>query len=144
MADFLGNIMAGMAGPPKASDKEIAERKKARELAKKIEIRNKQESKDFRLEIDKRIDTFLKLPIGDENRKMVFEAMPKGMYLITYCINEICDSHYKIFFNFPLVRRAIVHDVSETAGLVGKNYFYVDPFIFVQFSSLSDLCSVQF
>ena len=82
MADFLGNIMAGMAGPPKASDKEIAERKKARELAKKIEIRNKQESKDFRLEIDKRIDTFLKLPIGDENRKMIFEAMPKGMYLL--------------------------------------------------------------
>merc|ERR1739848_362964 len=92
-----GNIMAGMAGPPKASDKEIAERKKARELAKKIEIRNKQESKDFRLEIDKRIDTFLKLPIGDENRKMIFEAMPK-------------------------VRRAIVHDVSETAGLVVHSF----------------------
>merc|ERR1712008_419938 len=53
--------------------------------------------KDFRLEIDKRIDTFLKLPIGDENRKMVFEAMPK-------------------------VRRAIVHDVSETAGLVVHSF----------------------
>merc|ERR1712150_347050 len=65
--------------------------------AKKIEIRNKQESKDFRLEIDKRIDTFLKLPIGDENRKMIFEAMPK-------------------------VRRAIVHDVSETAGLVVHSF----------------------
>jgi len=97
MADFLGNIMAGMAGPPKASDKEIAERKKGREMAKKIEIRNKQETKDFRLEIDKRIDTFLKLPIGDENRKMLFEAMPK-------------------------VRRAIVHDVSETAGLVVHSF----------------------
>ena len=99
MADFLGNIMAGMAGPPKASDKEIAERKKARELAKKIEIRNKQESKDFRLEIDKRIDTFLKLPIGDENRKMIFEAMPKGMYLLIVQ-TKFVNSHYKIFFNF--------------------------------------------
>jgi len=97
MADFLKNIMGGMAGPPKASDKEIAERKKARELAKKIEIRNKQESKEFRLEIDKRLDTFLKLPIGDENRKMVYEAMPK-------------------------VRRAIVHDMSETAGLVVHSF----------------------
>jgi len=97
MADFLGNILGSMAGPPKASDKEIAERKKARELAKKIEMRNKQESKEFRLEIDKRIDTFLKLPIGDENRRMVFEAMPK-------------------------VRRAIVHDVSETAGLVVHSF----------------------
>merc|ERR1711899_108087 len=97
MADFLGNILGSMAGPPKASDKEIAERKKARELAKKIEMRNKQESKEFRLEIDKRIDTFLKLPIGDENRRMVFEAMPK-------------------------VRRAIVHDVSETAGLVAHSF----------------------
>ena len=94
MADFLGNILGSMAGPPKASDKEIAERKKARELAKKIEMRNKQESKEFRLDIDKRIDTFLKLPIGDENRRMVFEAMPKGIYAvtkITECKN--CEQH---------------------------------------------------
>ena len=83
MADFLGNILGSMAGPPKASDKEIAERKKARELAKKIEMRNKQESKEFRSEIDKRLDTFLKLPIGDENRRMVFEPMPKGMLSVT-------------------------------------------------------------
>ena len=99
MADFLGNILGSMAGPPKASDKEIAERKKARELAKKIEMRNKQESKEFRLEIDKRIDTFLKLPIGDENRRMVFEAMPKGIYAATKikeCKN--CEQHPTFFF----------------------------------------------
>jgi len=97
MADFLGNLLGSMAGPPKASDKEIMERKKARELAKKIEMRNKQESKEFKLEIEKRIEVFLKLPIGDENRRTVFEPMPK-------------------------VRRAIVHEVSETAGLVVHSF----------------------
>ena len=90
MADFLGNILGSMAGPPKASDKEIAERKKARELAKKIEMRNKQESKEFRSEIDKRIDAFLKLPIGDENRRMVFEPMPKGNENKYFNLVNIC------------------------------------------------------
>lgn len=83
MADFLGSLLGSMAGPPKASEKEIAERKKAREMAKKIEERNKRESIEFRKESEKRIDTFLKLPIGDENRKMVFEAMPKGKILFS-------------------------------------------------------------
>ena len=94
MADFLGSILGKMAAPPRASDKEIAERKKAREMAKKIEERNKQESLEFRQTSVKRVDTFLKLPIGDENRRMAFEPMSK-------------------------VNRSIVHDVSETAGLIG-------------------------
>ena len=97
MADFLGSILGSMAGPPKASDKEIAERKKARELAKKLEERNKQESKVFRQKIEQQIDTFLKGPLGDENRNMTFEVMPK-------------------------VNRSIVHDVAETAGLVAHSF----------------------
>ena len=97
MADFLGSILGSMAGPPKASDKEIAERKKARELAKKLEERNKQESKVFRQKIEQQIDKFLKGPLGDENRNMTFEAMPK-------------------------VNRSIVHDVAETAGLVAHSF----------------------
>ena len=41
MADFLGNIMAGMAGPPKASDKEIIEFNKAiLTVAKMLKISN--------------------------------------------------------------------------------------------------------
>ena len=97
MADFLGSILGSMAGPPKASDKEIAERKKARELAKKLEERNKQESKVFRQKIEQQIDTFLKGPLGDENRNMTFAAMPK-------------------------VNRSIVHDVAETAGLIAHSF----------------------
>ena len=97
MADFLGNLLGSMAGPPKASAKEIAERKKAKELAKKLEERNKQESKVFRQKIEEQIDAFLKGPLGDENRSMSFEAMPK-------------------------VRRSIVHDVAETAGLVAHSF----------------------
>ena len=75
MADFLGSILGTMAGPPKASEKEIAERKKARELAKKLEERNKQESKVFRQKIEQQIDTFLKGSL--DNRNMTFEVMPK-------------------------------------------------------------------
>ena len=97
MADFLGNILGSMAGPPKASEKEIAKRKQAREMAKKLEERNKQESKIFREKIEKDIDGFLKGPLGDDNRNMAFEAMPK-------------------------VRRSIVHDVAETAGLVAHSF----------------------
>ena len=78
MADFLGNLLGSMAGPPKASEKELAERKKARELAKKIEEKNKQDSKVFRQKMETRIDEFLKLPIGEEqNRRLTFEPMPK-------------------------------------------------------------------
>ena len=105
MADFLGNLLGSMAGPPKASDKEIMERKKARELAKKIEMRNKQESKEFKLEIEKRIEVFLKLPIGDENRRTVFEPMPKG---VTFLCNfdqilytmESCNSKLSFVTDF--------------------------------------------
>ena len=75
MADFLGSILGTMAGPPKASEKEIAERKKAREMAKKLEERNKQESKVFRQKIEQQIDTFLKGSL--DNRNMTFEVMPK-------------------------------------------------------------------
>eukprot|EP00093_Oithona_nana_P002440 02440.XXX_58442_57564_1 [CDS] Oithona nana genome sequencing. len=95
MADFLGSILGTMAGPPKASEKEIAERKKAREMAKKLEERNKQESKVFRQKIEQQIDTFLKGSL--DNRNMTFEVMPK-------------------------VRRSIVHDVAETAGLVASSF----------------------
>lgn len=95
MADFLGSILGSMAAPPRASEKEIAERKKARELAKKMEEKNKQDSKAFRLKIEKRIDEFLKLPIGEEkNRRLIMETMPK-------------------------YHRSVVHDVAEIAGLVG-------------------------
>ncbi len=88
MADFLGSILGSMAAPPRATDKEIAERKKARELAKKLEERNKKETQEFRQETEKRVDAFLKLPIGDENRSMVFEAMPKGTILVQLQVFE--------------------------------------------------------
>ena len=65
----------------RASEKEIAERKKAREMAKKLEERNKQESKIFREKMEGRIDEFLKLPIGEEkNRRLVMEPMAKYVY----------------------------------------------------------------
>ncbi len=97
MADFLGSILGSMAAPPRASDKEIAERKKAKELAKQLEEKNKQDSKIFREKIEKQIDEFLKLPIGEEkNRKLVMEPMPK-------------------------YHRSVVHDVAEIAGLTGRN-----------------------
>ena len=47
MADFLGNILGSMEGPsPKASEKELAKRKKEKELAKEEEEKNKQKSWD--------------------------------------------------------------------------------------------------
>lgn len=99
MADFLGSILGSMAAPPRASEKEIAERKKAREMAKKLEEKNKQDSKEFRLKVEKRIDEFLKLPIGDEkNRRLIMETMPK-------------------------YHRSVVHDVAEIAGLAGNDKF---------------------
>jgi hypothetical protein len=96
MADFLGSILGSMAAPPRASDKEIAERKKAKELAKKVGEKNKHDSKVFRQKTEKRIDDFIKLPIGeDKNRRLVFEPLAK-------------------------YHRSVVHDVSEIAGLAGR------------------------
>ena len=47
-------------------------------MAKKLEERNKQESKIFREKMESRIDEFLKLPIGEEkNRRLVMEPMAK-------------------------------------------------------------------
>lgn len=98
MADFLGSLLGKMAGPPRASEKEIAERKKAREMAKKLEERNKQESKIFREKMEGRIDEFLKLPIGEEkNRRLVMEPMAK-------------------------YHRSVVHDVAEVAGLIAHSF----------------------
>ena len=96
MADFLGSLLGQMSGPPRASEKEIQERKKGRELAKKLEERNKQESKVFRQKMEAKIDEFLKLPIGEEkNRRHILEPMAK-------------------------YHRSVVHDVAEIAGLVGN------------------------
>ena len=105
----------------RASEKEIAERKKAREMAKKLEERNKQESKIFREKMETRIDEFLKLPIGEEkNRRLVMEPMAKYACFISNAENESC---IRIFFLIIFrYHRSVVHDVAEVAGLIAHSF----------------------
>ena len=104
----------------RASEKEIAERKKAREMAKKLEERNKQESKIFREKMEGRIDEFLKLPIGEEkNRRLVMEPMAK--YVCIFPIQKM-DFTLKVFFLIFRYHRSVVHDVAEVAGLIAHSF----------------------
>ncbi|KAI0219957.1 Sperm-associated antigen 7 [Lamellibrachia satsuma] len=94
MADLLGSILGSMQKPPGLGD---AERKKAREQQKQFEKLKEQEKEKlnkFRLQIQKKINGFIK---DGQQQNMRLEPMEK-------------------------VWRAIVHEVADVAGLTSFSF----------------------
>ena len=61
--DLLGSILGSMTAPPKGNAKEIEERRKAKELAKKLEEKRSAEAKVFRQKIEAKVDAFVKTSV---------------------------------------------------------------------------------
>ena len=91
--DLLGSILGSMTGPPSATDKEKAERKKAKEMAKKLEEKQREQGQVFRKKMEERVNKFL----SDKNRCLVFDPMTK-------------------------FERSVVHDVAEVAGIICHSF----------------------
>lgn len=92
--DLLNSIMSKMDKPPVLTEQEKEKRKKAKELAKKMEEKHKQATHEFRQKTEKIIEAFVE---DNTAQNYTFPPMEK-------------------------VQRSIVHDVAETAGLVAFSF----------------------
>jgi len=93
--DLLGSILGTMQKPPKTkSSEEQLLAKKQSEKLKKIQDQEKQLIKQFREKTEERINQFM---VNDSLQKLEFETMDK-------------------------MKRSIVHDVAEIAGLTAYSF----------------------
>jgi len=92
--DLLGSIMGSMTAPPAMSQKEKDKRKKMREMQKKMEEKTRADTEKFREDVEKKINSFIK---DDKSAKLEFPPLEK-------------------------FQRAILHEVSEVAGLVAYSF----------------------
>jgi len=94
--DLLGSIMGSMdkAKPPPPSEKEKLMRKKQKEMATKMEEKQKTAKLNFRTKIEEVINSFLK---DDKKKNHKFPVMDK-------------------------FQRSVVHDVAEIAGLATYSF----------------------
>lgn len=91
--DLLGSILGSMEKPPTVDDQAKKKQKEQREKIEKHQARERQERSSFRLEIQTRINRFLQNDI----ECFRFEPMDK-------------------------LRRTIVHEVAETAGMTSHAF----------------------
>ncbi|CAG0892021.1 unnamed protein product [Cyprideis torosa] len=92
--DLLGSIMSTMSAPPAMSDKDKQLRKKHQELIEKQQNEEKEKLRHFRQMIEDRINDYLADP---ETLRLKLEPMDR-------------------------IKRKIVHDVVEVAGLTAHSF----------------------
>jgi len=92
--DLLGSILGSMDKPPQDSDEKRQQRKKEKELATKMEAKDKQLKLKFREKVEEKINSFMR---SGDLKTHKFSPMNK-------------------------YQRSIIHDVAEIAGLVSFSF----------------------
>ena len=113
--DLLGSILGSITAPPKGNAKEIEERRKAKELAKKLEEKRSAEAKLFRQKIEAKVDAFVKTSVTLDRDKPTEDGSIRDEKLEfkNRCLHLAPMNHYE---------RSVVHDVAEVAGLVAHSF----------------------
>lgn len=92
--DLLGSILGSMDKPPQVSEKERMAKKKQKELALKLEAKEKEAKQKFRENIEEKINDFIR---DADSKTYKFPAMDK-------------------------YQRSIIHDAAEIAGLTSFTF----------------------